>query len=145
MSSLVSWQCKPKTPQQEVKQRVWLLECKSPTRKAFVLGLIALGCLLAAHIIALMIGCSFSNTDTYYLNFCYEILTLGGGVCGLDDGGKQDRSNCGSGDTYDGHMDEQRVKIRMWIHKQTFSVFRKQSVFPSCHCLCRFVFSKYRL
>ena len=51
-------------PMMQVKQRVWLLEFKSPTRKAFVLGLIALGCLLAAHIIALMIGCSFSNTDT---------------------------------------------------------------------------------
>ena len=69
-------------------------------------------------------------------------LTLGGGVCGiLDDGGEQDRSNCGSGDTYDGHMDEQRVKTRMWIHKQTFSVFRRQSVFSSCHCLCLYVFS----
>ncbi|CAG7909180.1 hypothetical protein BRARA_J00350 [Brassica rapa] len=50
--------------QQEVKQRVWLPECKSPSKKAFVLGLIALGCLLAAHIIAVMIGCSLSNTAT---------------------------------------------------------------------------------
>ena len=72
-------------------------------------------------------------------------LTLVGGVCGLDDGGEQDHSNCGSRNTYDGHMDEQRIKIRMWIHKQTVFVFRRQSVFSSCYCLCRYVFSKFHL
>ena len=72
-------------------------------------------------------------------------LTLGGGVYGMDDGGEQDRSNCGSGDTYDGDMDEQRVEIKMWIHKQTFFVFRRQSVFLSCLCLCRFLFNNYHL
>ncbi|KAG2324143.1 hypothetical protein Bca4012_038534 [Brassica carinata] len=48
--------------QQEVKHtRVLFLECKSPSQKAFVLGIIALGCLAAAHILAIMIGCSISN------------------------------------------------------------------------------------
>ncbi|KAG2324144.1 hypothetical protein Bca4012_038536 [Brassica carinata] len=54
--------------QQEVKHtRVWSLECKSPSKKAFVLGLIALGCLLAAHFIAVMIGriiSTITNADT---------------------------------------------------------------------------------
>ncbi|RID40271.1 hypothetical protein BRARA_J00331 [Brassica rapa] len=35
-------------------------ECKSPSKKAFMLGLIALGCLLAAHFITVMIGCIIS-------------------------------------------------------------------------------------
>ncbi|CAF2093509.1 unnamed protein product [Brassica napus] len=39
-------------------------ECKSPSKKAFVLGLIALGCLLAAHFIAVMIGCIISDSHT---------------------------------------------------------------------------------
>ncbi|KAH0924607.1 hypothetical protein HID58_016863, partial [Brassica napus] len=38
--------------------------CKSPSKKAFVLGLIALGCLLAAHFIAVMIGCIISDSHT---------------------------------------------------------------------------------
>ncbi|KAG5374873.1 hypothetical protein IGI04_039469 [Brassica rapa subsp. trilocularis] len=46
--------------QQEVKTRAWSLECKSPSKKAFMLGLIALGCLLAAHFITVMIGCIIS-------------------------------------------------------------------------------------
>ncbi|KAG2267319.1 hypothetical protein Bca52824_061874 [Brassica carinata] len=41
--------------------KVWLLECKAPSQKAFVLGIIALVCLAAAHIFAVMIGCSISN------------------------------------------------------------------------------------
>ncbi|CAN6877058.1 unnamed protein product, partial [Brassica oleracea] len=46
----------------EVKHmKVWLLECKAPSQKAFVLGIIALVCLAAAHIFAVMIGCSISN------------------------------------------------------------------------------------
>ncbi|KAJ4878652.1 hypothetical protein Rs2_43670 [Raphanus sativus] len=53
--------------QQEVKTRVWSLECKSPSKKAFVLGLIALGCLLAAHFIAVMIGCFISKINAYTL------------------------------------------------------------------------------
>ncbi|KAH0876642.1 hypothetical protein HID58_064036, partial [Brassica napus] len=125
--------------QEEVKHtRLWLLECKAPSQKAFMLGFIALGCLAAAHLFAIIIGCSTSNMFKYYLNFCHEIDTWCG-TYGLDDGGEQGRSNCGSGDTYNGHMDEQRVKIRMWIHIQTFSVFRRQCVFLSCHCLCPFV------
>ncbi|KAF3608075.1 hypothetical protein DY000_02044456 [Brassica cretica] len=48
--------------QEEVKHmKVWLLECKAPSQKAFVLGIIALVCLAAAHIFAVMIGCSISN------------------------------------------------------------------------------------
>ncbi|CAH8358799.1 unnamed protein product [Eruca vesicaria subsp. sativa] len=48
--------------QEAVKHtRLWLVECKSPSQRAFVLGIIALGCLVAAHIIAIMIGCSISN------------------------------------------------------------------------------------
>ncbi|XP_018479112.2 protein DESIGUAL 4-like [Raphanus sativus] len=39
------------------QEEVNLLECTSPSKKAFVRGLIALGCLLAAHFIAVMIGC----------------------------------------------------------------------------------------
>ncbi|KAL0665729.1 hypothetical protein Bca4012_028433 [Brassica carinata] len=50
--------------QQEVETGVWLLECKSPSKKAFVLGLTALGCLLAAHFIAVAIGCIISDSHT---------------------------------------------------------------------------------
>ncbi|CAN6830252.1 unnamed protein product [Brassica oleracea] len=39
-------------------------ECKSPSKKAFVLGLTALGCLLAAHFIAVAIGCIISDSHT---------------------------------------------------------------------------------
>ena len=49
-------------PMMQVKHmKVWLLECKAPSQKAFVLGIIALVCLAAAHIFAVMIGCSISN------------------------------------------------------------------------------------
>ncbi|CAH2038861.1 unnamed protein product [Thlaspi arvense] len=41
--------------------RVWLLECKAPSQKAFQLGIAALACLVAAHIIANLIGCSISS------------------------------------------------------------------------------------
>ncbi|KAG2267345.1 hypothetical protein Bca52824_061900, partial [Brassica carinata] len=41
--------------------RLWLLECKAPSQKAFMLGFIALGCLAAAHLFAIIIGCSTSN------------------------------------------------------------------------------------
>ena len=47
-------------PMMQVKTRAWSLECKSPSKKAFMLGLIALGCLLAAHFITVMIGCIIS-------------------------------------------------------------------------------------
>ncbi|CAF1923800.1 unnamed protein product [Brassica napus] len=92
-----------------VKQRVWLLECKSPTRKAFVLGLIALGCLLAAHIIALMIGCSFSNTDTVLtgpeitehinmacISLTWIVATAGAGILTMGIWtNRESRSECG--------------------------------------------------
>ncbi|XP_010484871.1 PREDICTED: uncharacterized protein LOC104763160 [Camelina sativa] len=51
--------------QQNVKHnRVWMVECKAPSKTAFVLGIIALSCLAAAHVIANVIGCSTSNLST---------------------------------------------------------------------------------
>ncbi|XP_010475213.1 PREDICTED: uncharacterized protein LOC104754672 [Camelina sativa] len=48
--------------QEDVKHhRVWMLECKAPSKRAFVLGIIAMSCLAAAHVIANVIGCSTSN------------------------------------------------------------------------------------
>lgn len=41
--------------------RVVLLECKAPSKTAFVLGIIAVSCLAAAHVIANVIGCSIFN------------------------------------------------------------------------------------
>lgn len=41
--------------------RVVLLECKGPSKTAFVLGIIVVSCLAAAHVIANVIGCSIFN------------------------------------------------------------------------------------
>ncbi|EOA36617.1 hypothetical protein CARUB_v10011853mg [Capsella rubella] len=48
--------------QQDVKHnRVWMVECKAPSNTAFTLGIIAVSCLAAAHVIANVIGCSISS------------------------------------------------------------------------------------
>ncbi|KAF8106447.1 hypothetical protein N665_0139s0041 [Sinapis alba] len=90
-------------------ERVWFLECKSPSKKAFVLGIIALGCLVAAHIIAIMIGCSISNIIkvlavpkiSAYINIACLSLTWIVGIAGagiLTMGiwtNRESRSECG--------------------------------------------------
>ncbi|KAG7653152.1 hypothetical protein ISN44_As01g004500 [Arabidopsis suecica] len=45
--------------QQDVKDNK--LECQAPSKTAFVLGIIAVSCLAAAHLSANVIGCSISN------------------------------------------------------------------------------------
>ncbi|XP_056854195.1 protein DESIGUAL 4 [Raphanus sativus] len=101
--------------QDEVKHvKLWILECKAPSQKAFMLGIIALGCLLVAHIIAIIIGCSISNMVkvlvvpklSAYLNMACLSLTwivaiLGAGLLTLGIWmNRESRSKCGFTDKH---------------------------------------------
>ncbi|ESQ36396.1 hypothetical protein EUTSA_v10008905mg [Eutrema salsugineum] len=97
--------------QQDVKHtRVWLLECKAPSQTAFVLGIVALVCLISAHLIANMIGCSISNMAkafagvpkiTGYINVACFCLTwivglVGAGALAMGIwSNRESRSKCG--------------------------------------------------
>ncbi|CAN8311298.1 unnamed protein product [Cochlearia groenlandica] len=69
------------TAQQDVKHnRVWLLECKAPSKTAFTFAIISLSCLLAAQLMTIMVGCSLSSLSkpkfSGYLNITCLCLTL---------------------------------------------------------------------
>ncbi|CAG7909183.1 hypothetical protein BRARA_J00351 [Brassica rapa] len=96
--------------QEEVKHmKVWLLECKAPSQKAFVLGIIALACLAAAHIFAVMIGCSLSNIfkvlavpkmcayiNIACLSLTWIVATAGAGILTMGIWtNRESRSKCG--------------------------------------------------